>query len=187
MICYPDTPFPSVPSVFDHFPWGDPSNEERWFERRYPGTVDAAKEHFSNGLSAGVDCDNGKAPNTVAPFPVEGGLQPVFPPWASDGNAGDTISGFGDEPQTSWERWAELGNFSFVIDGINVNFGDCVNSVRSYSWTANMSVVDGLGLDPHDGWPYHIFGFIFPHRNARRATWPISGEGECPCCERREK
>ena len=187
VICYPNTPTPSSPSVFDHFPWGNPRNEEEWFGRRYPGTINAAKASLADSLSSAVDCENGEAPSAVAPFPVEGGFQPIFPPWASDDNAGDTISGFGDAPQTSWERWAELGNFSFVLEDITVNFGDCVNSRRSYSWTANMSVIDGLGFDPSDGWPYRIFGPIFPNRNAKRATWPISGEGECPCCEKETK
>ena len=186
--CYPNAPTPNTPtssgpSVFDHLPWSNPVNESRWFESRYPNTINAAKEHFSDGVSSGVDCENGEAPSAVAPFMVEGGLQPVFPPWASDNNAGDTISQFGDAPQTSWERWAQLGNFSFTIDNININFGDCIDSVRSYRWTANMSVVDGLGLDPNDGWPYRILGSIFPNRNVKRATWRISGEGECSCCD----
>ena len=175
---------PPSPSAFDHFPFMDPSGEEDWFEHRYPRTLDAAKEHLYEYLEAFIDCTNMTLRGSIPAFLVDGGLQDIWPPWSADPNAGGNIVIFGDEPQSSWQRWASLGNFSIIFEDFTLeSTSDCEKGVRSYRWTVRMVVIDGLGFDSNDGWVHKAFGWFFYPRVARRAQWLLSGEGTCDCCK----
>ena len=171
------------PSIIDHFGNStSPLGEEKWFEENYTGWLKEARKRFTEEINAGVDCSsvsfNGPSSRiNIYPSVNRGGA-------TTKRTRGGNEQDYGDAGQTDWSADKVLGSFSIdYVTPVKIVYATIGNGKRSYTWTTTMYVEDVLGSQDGD-FIRKIPGIasITPSRRVRRASWTLSGSGEC--CEK---
>ena len=177
-----------VPEVFDQFgSSAKPFHEEKWFAIRYAGWLKEARRRFTEEINDAVDCSSqsingsrimGKS-GRVAITPGAPGMIPWEYP------AGGNESEFGDELQNNWSTVAVLGQFAIdYVTPVTIQYdGPCFKGKRTFGWETLMYVEDTLGVGKDDGWIGKYFSWAASLRRVKRASWKITGKGECKCCK----
>ena len=154
-------------------------HQEEYFEKRYCAVLEKAKYDFRAYILSTVDCKSESVNIGI------GGILSY--------NAGDTSSPFflcsggslydGLKPQSWYERYCSLGNFSVVVEQpISIEYtSQCENCLRRYKWRTTMYIADDLGVSPSDHWPVSWLRPFAQPRRVRLAEWEFTGEGECTC------
>ena len=181
----PPPPEPS-PSIVDQFGFAPlPSGEEKWFERNYAGWLAEARRRFSAEIERGIDCKstsfNGPSSRiNIEPSENRSGS-------TSNRTPGGNERQYGDAGQSDWSADKVLGSFSIdYVTPVKITYTNMGGGKRRYNWSTEMYVYDVLGTQEHD--PIRripvvgdIVGSITPSRGVKRATWTLSGSGECDC------
>ena len=175
----PPPPEPS-PSITDHFGNSTkPLGEERWFENNYAGWLAEARRRFTAEINAGVDCSS-------PAFNGPSGRINIYPSDDRGGSTSKQTPGgneqeYGDAGQSDWSADKVLGSFSIdYVTPVTITYTNGTKGKRSYTWTTTMYVEDVLGTQEGDR-IRKIPGMasITPSRRVRRASWTLSGSGEC--------
>lgn len=145
----------------------------RWFEIRFPNTVNGATELLREIIQKKI-CRNccGK-PNTV-----DGLTNPQ-----EDVDIKPDMRRFGDEEQTFWERRVQIGYFEFKADDISIYWQEECGGFR---YAARIYVIEHTGADfPFSKNSTNMlcdmlwFTGMFVSRDVTMAEWYIYGIGEC--------
>ena len=175
----PPPPEPS-PSITDHFGNStDPLGEERWFENNYAGWLSEARRRFTAEINAAVDCSS-------ITFNGPSGRINIYPSDDRGGSTSKQTPGgneqeYGDAGQSDWSADKVLGSFSIdYVTPVTITYTSGKKGMRAYTWTTTMYVEDVLGTQEGDR-IRKIPGVasITPSRRVRRASWTLSGSGEC--------
>jgi RHS repeat-associated protein len=175
------------PSILDQLGFMPlPHGEEKWFERNYAGWLAEARRRFSVEIERGIDC---KSTSFNGPS-IRINIEP------SENRRGSTSSRtpggnerkYGDAGQSDWSADKVLGCFSIdYVTPVKITYTNMGGGKRRYSWSTEMYIYDVLGTQDHD--PIRkipvvgdIIGSLTPSRGVKRATWTLSGSGECDCC-----
>ncbi|MBP5543704.1 MAG: RHS repeat-associated core domain-containing protein, partial [Kiritimatiellae bacterium] len=176
----PGTQIDPSPDIFDHFGNGtEPLGEEKWFEKNYAGWLAEARRRFIREINSSIDCK-------MVKFYGPSGRINIYPsPDRGGGTARRTPGGneqeFGDAGQSDWSADKILGSFSIDYETpVIIEYRCGKDGKKRYYWTTNMYVDDVLGTQEGD-LIRKIPGIasITPSRRVKRASWPISGSGEC--------
>lgn len=181
----PPQPEPS-PSIIDHFGFTPlPKGEEKWFERNYPGWLAEARRRFTAEIESNIDCKaasfNGPSGRiNIEPSENRGGSTSNRTP---DGNEQE----YGDAGQSDWSADKVLGSFSIDYETpVKITYVSKSGGKRQYLWSTKMYIYDVLGSQEYD--PIRqlplvggIVRKLTPSRGTKRATWTLSGSGECDC------
>ena len=175
----PPPPEPS-PSITDHFGNStDPLGEERWFENNYAGWLAEARRRFTAEINSGVDCSS-------TTFNGPSGRINIYPSDDRGGSTSKQTPGgneqeYGDAGQSDWSADKVLGSFSIdYVTPVTITYTNGTNGKCAYTWTTTMYVEDVLGTQEGDR--IRIIpgvASITPSRRVRRASWTLSGSGEC--------
>jgi RHS repeat-associated protein len=162
------------PGFLDHIFFPAAFQEERWFEKRYPGWLSFAKRYYRASVDKEVQEKCGESPVyhfsprwNIAPYysRVDG---PFF--WNRIHDELETETVWGDKPQSKW--WADkvLGRFSIDLETpVNVDYSPPLCGFRFYRWRTYMYVEDVLG----GHFPNPVSKIV------KRAKWLIVGLGRC--------
>ena len=177
----PPVPFndPS-PGIADHF--GDkngPFGEEKWFDKNYKGWLAEARRRFTAEIDAAIDCKS-----TV--FDGPSGRINIYPSRNRGGSTSKRTPGgneqkYGDAGQSDWFADKVLGSFSIdYVTPVTIKYTKGTGGKLLYTWTTTMYIEDVLGTQEGDR-IRSIPGVasITPSRRVRRASWTLSGSGEC--------
>ena len=176
----PASPHESSPSITDHFGNNtEPLGEEKWFERNYAGWLAEARRRFIAEINGRVDCKSTTVNGTS-------GRINIYPSADRGGSTSKQTPGgnereYGDAGQSDWSADKVLGSFSIdYVTPVTINYSSGSNGKRTYSWSTTMYVEDVLGTQEGD-LIRKIPGVasITPSRRVRRASWTLSGSGEC--------
>ncbi len=182
----PPPPSDPSPSIVDQFGFAPlPSGEEKWFERNYAGWLAEARRRFSAEIDRGIDCKstsfNGPSSRiNIEPSENRSGS-------TSNRTPGSNERQYGDAGQSDWSADKVLGSFSIdYVTPVKITYTNMGGGKRRYNWSAEMYVYDVLGTQEYD--PIRripvvgdIVGSLTPSRGVKRATWTLSGSGECDC------
>ena len=167
-----------------------------WYESRFPNTTSYVKENFRKTIDNLVStkmCRGDKLlDNELPTIGVNG-----YGTGERTKVGNTTEQSFGDQAQSSTEAALSLGNYNIKIKSIETCFSKCsiAGCSKSYSWTARIILVDGLGINPTnvgaseedpDVWKWwefyvleqNVFG---PERSVVVASWTLAGKG---CCKK---
>ena len=165
-----------------------------WYENRFPNTKKQSLENFTKqiGDSLKGECKpGGNMRNPQLPSTYIGNYGTGEGQTISQNDIDE--SNYGDKRQSSLEAALALGRYNIQVRDFSFNLD--TNNARGrtgccfgYNWSANVVVLDTLGLDISNlGDPektsviyaYEIFSPALPKRTAIVAKWPISGNGIC--------
>ena len=174
------------PSMFDHFWFAPlPVGEEKWFERNYAGWLAEARRRFAEEIERCIDCKKTTFYGPSKRIRVE--------PSAERGGStlhqtsGGNERKYGDAGQSDWSADKILGCFAIdYVTPVKITYTNMWGGKCRYSWSTEMYVYDVLGTqkdDPIRTIPIigDFIGIITPERGTKRATWTLSGSGECDC------
>ena len=137
---------------------GGSTDQTAWFNQNYGSQVEAAKQEAIDSINGVI----GKACM---------GRRMKTPSFSKAGYASN-----------SWLDGVSVGSFAFQVEkGSRVNW----NGIK-WSWDAELLISDTVGFDWGDSIPENVFVVIFGWNIGRskqiyRASWDISGSGECKC------
>jgi hypothetical protein len=150
-----------TPSFFDHFPWGPDEGDHQgyndYYDNNFPNDIERWKKDAKKHISDQIDCED--KPNSVTGY-----ADSDFP------------SG-----QGFWQQNVLVGEVDLKTENnVTITWDG-----EKWSWSAKLSVGNGLGLDGNDliggknGIPFKILKHIFPKRQVTSAEYDISENGDC--------
>ncbi|MDD4406250.1 MAG: RHS repeat-associated core domain-containing protein [Parabacteroides sp.] len=180
------------PRIYDHFPPGFlggldslEADNTAWFEEHYPGWIAQMKWYFTGLINIevkrkcgkkGFRAEKEKYKMSVNPYHNRmcGGLWLI-----KDPEENETL--YGDIHQSWFSSAYVLHEFKFEVDDIvSIQYKQHESPCfRYYTWTTSLKITDYLGFQEGDSGYFLAKWGIFPDRKISRATWTISGEGEC--------
>ena len=157
-----DGPIVVPPSISDHIRGNNTFNNTSWFDLNYQGWVSHARQYYQNTINSWVKGHCGSSPYPGPSFRFN-----IYPY--------ENETRYGDPPQSFFSADKVLGSFAIDIETpVNIEYDGV-----QYQWTTTMYVEDILGLQEYDPIYNRLTAWLFPSRRVRRATWEISGSGDC--------
>ena len=185
-------PAPGVLDQFNPFGWlGDYGEEDytKWFNQRFPQTLDAARSELTRRLKAQICAAADANPSTIPP--LNNRTLPNGTTLDYDlGFSRQTIHRWKDAPQDWYERKVQIGSFEVQVDEIRIDwrYGVCG---KCFSYSAKMFIIEQTGIAPGEEFylPLRLLSVnllsgssaadLFWKRKVRMAQWDLDGKHCC--------